>query len=84
MGYGFNMKIRTKNKAELAVLARLQGEGWIVVKRGWPDFLVVRGNEVRLIEVKRTAGYGLSRPQREVARILALLGLKVELMTPGG
>lgn len=74
--------IRTKNVHEQRVAAELQAEGYMVLKRGWPDFLAVRGNEVRFIEVKPSARCSLSRNQKRVADVLAMLGINVE-MAPG-
>lgn len=73
---------RTQNPAELAVLAQLEADGYSVLKRGWPDFLAVRGDEVRFIEVKPRAHSHLSPAQQRVAGVLAKLGIEVELLTP--
>lgn len=38
--------------SESKVKAALESEGWYVLKGGWPDFLAVKGDKIRLIEVK--------------------------------
>jgi hypothetical protein len=43
---------RLQTVGEAQVYARLKAEGWTVVKHGWPDFMAMKGDQVRLIEVK--------------------------------
>lgn len=74
--------IRTSNPAEISVCETLEHQGWRVMKSGWPDFLAVKDGKVRFIEVKPHQSCGLSRRQREVAEVLASLGIDVELITP--
>ena len=74
------LPIRTSNPHEQRVIEELIELGYEVYKRGWPDLIAVRGDEVRLIEVKRPGlKSGLKPHQYEVAQILAKVGLKVEL-----
>jgi Holliday junction resolvase-like predicted endonuclease len=76
--------IRTLNETEIEACKFLEGLGYTVVKRGWPDFLAVRGDEVRFVEVKSSPNNeGLSPNQKKVARILEKLGIRVELFHPG-
>lgn len=75
-------RIRTTNAAEVQVLEALEQAGWSVLKRGWPDFLAVKGTEVRFIEVKPDSRHKLKPDQERVKDILGLLGLKVEVLTP--
>lgn len=79
---GPKIGIRTSNDAEITVCAALEADGWIVMKRGWPDFLAVRGNEVRFIEVKPDHEPVMRRQQKRVAAVLSRLGIHVELITP--
>lgn len=74
--------IRTTNAAEIAVLEQLEAEGYEVLKRGWPDFIAVRGDEVRFIEVKPNKRCHLSQHQKRVARLLGRFGMRVELLHP--
>jgi len=71
-----------KNKPEQVVREWLEKQGYEVTKRGWPDFIATRGDEVRLIEVKPHSGRKLAAKQRLVADALSRFGLKVELMSP--
>jgi len=73
-------KFRTKNKHEIKVKAQLDAAGWQVLKRGWPDFLAIRGDEVRLIEVKsRDPNAHLKPDQLAMAHALLKAGVTVEL-----
>lgn len=56
--------------------------GWIVSKRGWPDFILRRGNEICFVETKSYPGTKLKREQQDVAEILAAAGLKVYRWDP--
>lgn len=68
------------NRAEVEIKATLEAEGWLVYAKGWPDFLAVRGTEVRFIEVKPSNSRGaLSPSQAAVAKALALVGVTVEV-----
>jgi hypothetical protein len=73
--------VRTANKHEFAVATHFEEQGYTVLKNGWPDFLIVRGNEVRLVEVKPRGSAGLGSRQRKIAEALTKLGLKVEVWT---
>lgn len=74
---------RTSNYSELEVLKHLELEGYSVLKRGWPDFIAVKGDEVRFIEVKPSQPYPHLKPdQKRVASILSRFGITVEVMTP--
>lgn len=76
-------RVRTSNQSELQILGFLESEGYSVYKRGWPDFIAVKGDEVRFIEVKPPQGYPHLKPdQKKVASILSKFGITVEIMTP--
>lgn len=69
-------------EAEKRVVTRLEGEGYTVLKRGWPDILALRGTEVRLIEIK--AGQDrISFDQLEMHKALAMAGFNVEILKAG-
>lgn len=75
--------IRRSNAAELAVLDHLWRKGYHVIGRGWPDFIAIRGKEVRFIEVKRDNQTKLKPVQKTVAKILKeLTGIDVEMLRP--
>lgn len=66
---------KPKNKRERRVAEEYEREGWEVLHKGWPDFLMFRNGEIRLIEVKRkqrrkTKKMGLSEHQNRVKQIL--------------
>ena len=64
--------------AEQVIAKRLKAEGWTVMKQGWPDFLCVRGDEIKAVEVK-LKGDRLSASQIENHRILRIAGISVEI-----
>jgi hypothetical protein len=73
---------RTKNIAERKFLDTLP-ENTIVIKRGWPDFLILMPNgQVRAVEVKPDWGCNLTRYQIVASQILSKKNINVELWTP--
>ena len=73
--------VRTHNRWEKQIADRLEAEGSEVMKRGWPDLIAVKGDEVRMIEDKPPGNRaGLSPNQRRMANILRKIGVDVELM----
>ena len=64
------------NDAEAHFEEEMLGNGWAVSKRGWPDFICYRGDEVIFVEVKHRENCSLSKPQRTVMEILRKHGLK--------
>lgn len=67
----------SSNPAEASLHARLLEEGSLVIRRGWPDFLVLGpGNYARIIEVKE--GLDPVRPtQKLMMRVLGRFGFSV-------
>ena len=64
-----------KNIRERLVAERWKKNGYEVLKKGWPDFLCVKGSEVVMVEVKRkqkrrSKKMGLSRHQIRMKEIL--------------
>lgn len=41
------------NRRERVVQLKYLEEGWEVYHRGWPDFIMIRGDEVKFVEVKK-------------------------------
>lgn len=68
-----------RNANERSVAVQLSDQGYKVLNRGWPDFLAVRGEEVRFIEVKPTCRHQLDVQQRLMADQLRKIGVQVEL-----
>lgn len=71
---------RTSNKHEAVVAEALEADGWTVYRNGWPDFMAVRGDEVRFVEVKPSLTSRLSIRQSRVAKVLRRLA-PVEVVT---
>jgi hypothetical protein len=63
------------NSAEAEFADWAIAQGWQVTKRGWPDFICRRGDEIMCVEVKYADD--LSSYQRMAARDLAARGLPV-------
>jgi|SRR5271157_2131703 len=68
-------------KYEKEVKRHLISDGWTIIYRGWPDFICLKGKEVRFIEAKSPYGR-LSPHQEKVHAILAKFGIKVEIVQP--
>lgn len=72
---------RPANAAEGAFFDEATRDGWIVTKRGWPDFFCTRFNEqtgkveVAVVEVRGSKGRRIKRAQRELLTILSLVGV---------
>jgi hypothetical protein len=64
---------------EQRVANELRARGYEVLRAGWPDFLAVRGDEVRFIEVKAPGEYFLRPAQYRMAHALAVAGVRVEV-----
>lgn len=67
--------INTQNLWERAACEKLWKEGWKVYRRGWPDFVAVRGDEIQFIEVKpprnrHHSAHGLDPDQMRLAGLL--------------
>lgn len=63
------------NFAENQLVQLLKKDGWDVSKRGWPDFLCVRGNEIACVEVKKNANQRLKKSQIKTMNILKSYGI---------
>jgi len=64
---------------ELVVYNELKKSGYNVYKYGWPDFLAIKGDEVRFIEVKGPKGK-LQENQARIIKVLHNLGINVEII----
>jgi len=77
-----DLAVRTLNLPEIAVARHLTEQGYTILKRGWPDFLVFNETEVRLVEVKPGIA-SLKKQQVEVADVLhRFFGVQVEVIHP--
>jgi len=70
--------------AEDKLREKLEGDGWVVTHKGWPDFACVRDGEMMFIEVKQYKGEMLKREQHFILTNLAKLGLNCYKWTPDG
>jgi hypothetical protein len=73
-----------KNKAESIVHKSLTSKGWLVSKRGWPDFFAInpKTGHLAVIEVKPSRGRQLKKHQRIVMHILAAFNIPCFLWNP--
>jgi len=71
------------NAAERMVYVRLREEGKTVLRAGWPDLLVVDGDEIYGIEVKRQT-HRVSERQQEMHAVLGRAGLRVDVVRVRG
>jgi len=72
---GVNLQGPNRNKREDQFANEAVSRGWTVIKRGWPDFLCWKGDEMVFVEVK-PEGDPLSAYQNVVMDKLAGLGLR--------
>ena len=70
--------------AEIQLREKLEGEGWKVLHKGWPDFACVRNGEMMFVEVKAYRGEMLKKEQHYILTNLAKLGLNCYKWTPQG
>jgi hypothetical protein len=70
------------NDAEAAFAAWAESNGWTVSKRGWPDFICVRGPEIMAVEVKWSDN--LSPEQERACAMLATHGIPTFVWSPPG
>ena len=71
-----------QNKTEAEFERKAALDGWIVTKRGWPDFICRRGLEVMAVEVKESDW--LSAEQEATMKDLYVVGIKTLVWTRGG
>jgi hypothetical protein len=69
------------NLREAAFAAQATSNGWTVTRRGWPDFMCWKGDDVIFVEVKPD-GKPLDPHQKVIMGKLIKLGLRCFLWTP--
>jgi hypothetical protein len=77
-----NFKEVYKNTSEQAFAERMRAEGWEVTKRGYPDFICYRGNEVMFVEVKPNRFYRLKKCQHKLMNVLSGRGIRCYRWSP--
>jgi len=70
----------SENALEKQIREELEIDGWAVLRNGLPDFVCVKDNELKFVEVKRNNDV-LSDKQKEVIKHLRKNGFKVEVVT---
>ena len=73
---------RPKNEAEGQLYDELTNRGWTVSKRGWPDFMCYKDDQVICVEVKRKEYHNLRKDQFRVMRVLASYGIPCFIWSP--
>lgn len=61
------------NSAEAKLYAGLEEQGWQIDRKGWPDFLCVRGEEVFCVEVKSPGKTKLRRANSRQIEVMEVL-----------
>jgi hypothetical protein len=75
---------RPQNAAEAQFYDEAVAEGWIPMKRGWPDFFLSRDGEIAVVEVKPKHSKRLKREQMTVLEALARFGVPAFRWSPDG
>lgn len=73
---------RPKNAAEAEFFDLASQDGWLLTKRGWPDFFLKRENQVCAVEVKPASSRGFKREQARVAAALIAAGIPYFIWSP--
>jgi len=58
-----------KNKAEEAFAKKARDNGWMVTKRGYPDFICYKNGDVMLVEIKARKHHRLKKSQIKIMNI---------------
>ena len=79
-----NGKDDKNQPAESKVKNLLENDGWVVLRNGYPDFLAIRNDKIRFVEVK-TGYLTLTREQKAMVDILInKLGCVVDIARVNG
>ena len=68
---------------EAYVKKKYEKLGWKIFRDGWPDFILTRGHEIKIVEVKSN-GCRLSLNQQTTHDILKKIGITVIIDRPDG
>lgn len=80
-GVTADLDIKNPNRTERAFAVAARGDGWGVTKRGWPDYLCWKGDELICVEVKKE-GLPLSPYQKMVMGKLSKVGIRCFRWSP--
>jgi hypothetical protein len=79
------MNSKPLKTAEEQMKEKLEGDGWEVIHKGWPDFACIKSDgEMIFVEVKAYRGDMLKKEQHFILTSLARLGLNCFKWTPDG
>ena len=73
---------RPRNDAEGKCHDYLKENGFLVCRRGWPDFIIQKDDEVAFVEVKPDGYRGLKTEQRFMMNFFADHGIACYRFTP--
>lgn len=76
--------MKPKNKSEAQCYDKLHGDGWTLVKSGWPDFFCVKDGKIMCVEVKPKKTHSLKTNQKGIMELLASYGVPCFKWTPDG
>ena len=82
-GFVTSTKRKYRNPAERAFHEHMRAEGWLLTKRGWPDFVAYKNGGFIAVEVKPD-NERLKTEQRMVLSWLAAHGIGAYVWTPSG
>jgi hypothetical protein len=84
-GFVTSTKRRYQNATEQAFQEHMRAEGWLLTKRGWPDFLAYQDGGFIAVEVKPdNERHHVKTEQRMVLSWLAAHGIGAYVWTPSG
>jgi hypothetical protein len=75
---------RPQNAAEAQFYDEAIEEGWLPMKRGWPDFFLSRAGEIAVVEIKPKHSKRLKSEQMKVLEALAGFGVPAFRWSPDG
>ena len=90
-GFFYELSPRSySNESERQFIEQALKKGWIVTRKGWPDYLCVKTDPLTkkeslvLVEVKRSKKDKPRKEQLKVMRLLAAYGVPCYVWSPDG
>lgn len=71
-----------KNEAEKLFAQKARERGFEVTKQGYPGFILYRGNEIYLVEIKAKSNHKLKKSQHRLMNALKRYGIKCYKWSP--
>ena len=75
---------KPRNPTEAECFEYMESQGWTCTKRGYPDFVCYKGEDLCFVEVKPTENYVLKSEQEKLMNALTERGLKCYKYTADG